>query len=141
MLVYRRACAKLLNARSGLLWFPVRGSVAPGGVATSVMGRLALLRYQRSVLVARLLQFSVSAKVFSLCIFLLLHVLHLSTLHLDGVLDDFVFLNELLYVNLSTIVLLLETMCIRSVVGLLLLLLLLVDVLPRLFLTGPIALV
>lgn len=67
--------------------------------------------------------------------------MHLSTLHLDGVLDDFVFLNELLYVNLSTIVLLLETMCIRSVVGLLLLLLLLVDVLPRLFLTGPIALV
>ena len=46
----------------------------------------------------------------------MLHIPHLCALHLDSILDDLVLLDELLDVDLSPVVLLLEALGIRGVV-------------------------
>ena len=61
----------------------------------------------------------------------MVHVLHLSVLHFDGGFYHSVFLDELLNVYLASIVLLLQTLGVRVVVGLLILPL---DALSRLLL-------
>lgn len=117
LLIDRGTRAQLVHPWSGLLRLPVRGCVAPSRVAPAVVRRLALLGDQSSVLVAGL-QVAIPT---SILIFLLFHVLHLSVLHFDGSLYGPVFLNELLNVDLASVVLLLETLGVGVVVRLLLL--------------------
>lgn len=127
ILIDLRAWALLVHARRSALRLSIWLRIAPRCVTPSMMCWLALLADQCSVLVA-CFKLSVSPRIFC---FLLLQKLHLHTLLFYCIFNNFIFLDNLLDIHLTSIIFLLKTLGIRTIV----VIVRLADVFSRLFLT------